>query len=96
MDLKDRALLVASSIILVFILSMSVFGENGLMDLRRLQAEHRRLVEENDNLKQENKSLRDEIDRLKNDLEYVGKLARRDLGYVSEDEFIFKAAPKTK
>ena len=69
---------------------MAVLGENGLLDLRGLKTEHAELIEANKKIARENQSYLNEINRLKNDLDYIESVARKDLGFISQDEIIFQ------
>ncbi len=93
---KEILLTFAGSIVLFAVLGVGVFGDGGLKDLDSLKDQYCQVIEKNDSLRVENKTLLYEIDRLNKDLEYVGNLARRELGYVSEDEFVFKSRTKSK
>jgi len=67
-----------------------LFSENGLSDLNRLKAERDGLLKKNAELIQQNLSLYREIERLKNDPEYVGNVARKELGVIGKDEVVIK------
>ena len=71
-----------------------IFGDKGLADFKLLKAEKARLTEENRRLVQENLSLYREIDRLRHDPEFVGNVARQELGVIGKDEVILKLKPK--
>lgn len=95
MSLKKKIFFSMVFFILFSIFGMAVFGEKGLVDLYRLKKEHAELIEANKEIARENKSFLNEINRLKNDLVYVESVARKDLGFVSQEEIIFqtKTAP---
>ena len=94
MSVNEKIVSVAGGLLLFAFLCLGIFGENGLMGLIGLKKQYSRVVEKNEMLQSENKMLLHEIERLNNDLEYVGNLARRELGYVSEEEFVFKSRKK--
>ena len=96
MNFAEKILSGACAIVLVAVLCFSVFGENGLMELGRLQEKYDRAVEANEKIALENKRLAREIDRLNKDLGYVEGLARRELGYVYEEEVVFKSGAKAR
>lgn len=79
--------------VLIVMMFVIVFGDNGWLDLRSLQKERDQLVEKKTLLFQENVSLYRQIDRLKNDLPYIETTARRELGIIDENELIFKIRP---
>ncbi len=96
MSAKEKVLSFAGCIVLFAFLCVGIFGENGLADLNSLKEQFSQVVDRNEKLRLENKILLNEIDRLNKDLEYVGNLARRELGYVSEGEFVFKSRTKSR
>ncbi|MFZ0613560.1 MAG: septum formation initiator family protein [Desulfobacterales bacterium] len=77
-------------------LLLIVFGENGLMDRKRLQTLQRGVAAENAAIAKENARLYRQIERLKNDPAYLETIARRELGMIGSKEVIVKSAkPKT-
>ena len=72
------------------LLGVIIFSDNGLMELRRLQKEHRRITQQNMHLMQMNYRLHRTIQRLKNDPAYVEHIARKELGMVGTHQIIFK------
>ncbi|MFO7964664.1 MAG: septum formation initiator family protein [Desulfobacterales bacterium] len=77
-------------VLMFFLLLFILFGENGYLDLRRLQTEKARLSERNHQLEHENVLLYREIERLKHDLTYIENVARRELGMVKKEEVVVK------
>ena len=92
---KKNILLVIIILLMSSLLLFIVFGENGLVDLNRLQTERDHLLKQNEALTQENLSLYREIERLKKDPEYVENVARQELGVIGKDEVILKT-PKDR
>lgn len=88
---KEKIVLSGVCVILLTILLMAIFGEKGLTDLYRLKKELANIVEKNERIGRENRLLLHEIDRLKNDLSYVESVARKDLGFISKEEFVFQS-----
>ena len=83
---------VAVGILVLAILSFTVFGQRGLLNMVRYKKEKQELVEEAARLKQENQKLRLEIDRLQSDYTYIERLAREELGMVKPEEIVFQFA----
>ena len=77
------------SAMLVLLLWM-IFGDNGWVELKRLQDTHRGLVIGNARLTRENARMYDIVGRLQNDTKYIENIARQELGMVRPDEVIFK------
>lgn len=90
MSNRQKILLSIAILVLVNLLLIIVFGDNGLVDYHLLKSERNRLVQKNESLSRENLALYREIDRLKNDLSYVENVARQELGMIRKNEIIFK------
>ena len=74
---------------LVFLLWV-IWGDNGWVDLKRLQETHEALGISNARLTRENAQMYDVVGRLQKDTEYIENIARQELGMVRPDEVIFK------
>ncbi len=72
------------------LLLVVLFGDNGLLELRRLYKTHQGLVEANQQLTDENLKMYRSIDRLQSDAEYIEDIARRELGMIRPNELVFK------
>jgi cell division protein FtsB len=68
----------------------SLLGDDGVAHLMRLRAERRALGETAVALMQRNQALRREIERLREDDLYLESLARRQLGLVRPNEFVYR------
>ena len=68
----------------------SVFGDDGLVDYYRLRDRSRALAADNEAIGRQNLELYRVIERLSGDLDYIETMARRELGMVAPEEFIFK------
>ena len=68
----------------------AVLGEEGLLQLYKTSNGRDSLLIYNEALKAENESLRSEIKRLKGDDEYLGKVARKELGLVGKNEVVYR------
>ena len=67
-----------------------LLGEHGVAHLLRLRAERRALGQTAFVLMERNARLRDEIRRLNSDDLYLEGLARRQLGLVRPNEFVYR------
>ena len=72
------------------LLLVVLFGDNGLVELRRLRNAQQNLIESNSVLTRENLKMYRSIDRLHSDLDYVENIARNELGMIRSNELIFK------
>jgi len=66
------------------------FGQNGLLDLFKMQAEKERTVDTLKDISAKNRSLASEIRRLRTDSEYFESVARKELGLIGENEIIYR------
>ena len=92
---RKITLAIVFSAMLVLLLVV-VFGDNGWVELKRLQKTHMALVEGNARLTRENSQMYDIIGRLQNDPDYIENIARQELGMVRPDEVIFKFSHGTQ
>ena len=67
-----------------------LFGDNGWVELRRLEQSHQQLLTGNARLTHENLQMYRSVDRLQNDPAFVENIARQELGMIRPDELIFK------
>ncbi len=88
MNLGQKILVVGAACALLTVLSMIVFGDNGLIELSRLRAKERMMAGQNQALARENIDLYRIVDRLKNDPEYIETIARNELGMVGKDDIV--------
>jgi len=87
---KQKIIFSVVILILVNLLLVIIFGDNGWVDYQLLKNEKDRLSVRIEDLNRENLALYREIDRLKNDLKYIENVARQELGVIGENEVIFK------
>jgi cell division protein FtsB len=89
-NLREKVFFSVVFFILFSVFVMALFGKKGLVDLYKLKKTYAEVVEANKEIARENKSFLNEINRLKNDLSYVESVARKDLGFVTNEEIIFQ------
>ena len=90
MTKRQKITLLIVFIAMFNLLLVVIFGDNGLIELHRLQRSHKMLIKENALLTQENARMYGSIDRLQNDPDFIENIARRELGMIRPDELIFK------
>lgn len=66
------------------------FGQNGLLDLCKMQTDKEKNLSALKDLREKNKLLAYEIRRLREDPKFFESVARRELGLVRENEIIFR------
>lgn len=91
-----KIIVTASVVVMVALLLVIILGDNGMLELSRLQATRKQLAESNETLTRENMRLYRNIDRLQNDPVFVENVARRELGMIRSDEVIFKFRSETE
>ncbi len=67
-----------------------LFAQDGLPALVALRGERQRLGEQAVALLQQNAALRDQIRRLRSDDAFLEQEARRELGFVRDDEVVYR------
>jgi cell division protein FtsB len=68
----------------------TIFGDNGIFKLRKIEQENEKVKAASEKIKTENERLKKEIKLLQGDGKYVEKVAREELGMTRKDEIIFK------
>ncbi len=91
MRIEGRQALNAAFLLAISGVTASVLvGEHGIAHLLRLHAERRALGQTAFGLMERNARLREEIGRLRTDDVYLEGLARRQLGLVRPNEFVYR------
>jgi cell division protein FtsB len=72
----------------------TIFGERGILQMRRLGRNLENIRASTQKLKEENEDLKREIRLLQEDEDYIERLAREELGLAREDEIIYKKESK--
>lgn len=80
-------------LIILMMIYYTVFGERGLLHLKKMRHDLGKIKAMSEEVKKENDKLKKEAYLLQSDKRYIEKIAREDLGLVQEDEIIYK---KTK
>jgi len=68
----------------------TIFGERGILRMRKLGRNLESIRASTQNLKEENEGLKSEIRLLQEDEDYIEKIAREELGLAREDEIVYK------
>jgi len=77
-------------LIIIVMLCYTVFGEQGLLHLKKLRKDLTQIQALSEEVEKENDKLKHETYLLQSDKRYIEKIAREDLGLVKEDEIIYK------
>ncbi|GEM_PF-418340 len=67
-----------------------VFGEKGVLAMRRSQQEVEQLRQDLENINHENAELAEHIRRLKTDPELIERIAREQMGLARPGEYVYK------
>jgi cell division protein FtsB len=87
---------VIAFVIILALLCLIVFSDNGYLDYKRLEHEKAAALAQIEKIDIANHRLEDEISGLKTDMEYIRYLAKHEHDMAEEDEFIFKEKPAKK
>jgi len=79
---------------LLALLVHDIFGDHGLLAMRRSQKEVEKLRQEIQQLNQDNARLAEEVKALKNDPKTIERIAREEMGLARPGELVFKLPPK--
>jgi cell division protein FtsB len=75
---------------LIFAASVILFGNRGILDNYRLNQKQADLRKSNDEIVMKNDALKKEILLLRNDLRYIEKVARDELGMVRQNDKVYR------
>ena len=75
---------------LIFAVPVILFGNRGILDNYRLNQKHADLRKSNEEIVMKNDSLKKEILLLRDDLRYIEKVARDELGMVRQNDKIYR------
>ncbi len=93
-DLFQRLLFFSTIMVLVVILFMIVYSENGVNDWRHLSREVVEIQGEIKKIDLANRELARTIERLKTDMGYIEHVARHELGMTGKNEIVFRFKEK--
>jgi cell division protein FtsB len=88
MSVRLKLVLGAAMVVLIHLLVLIVFGDNGLVELSTLRSREALLIQQNEIIESENVRLYRIIRRLKNDPVYIESVARNELGMVGKDDLV--------
>ena len=94
MTSRQNLLLSAAILILFGMMSLIIYGDKGMADLKLLRQGRDELRQTNADLVQENLMLYRSIERLKKDPVFIENVARHELGVIKKNEIIFKTEEK--
>ena len=90
MSLIQKCIFAGAAIVLLHLMLLIVFGDNGVVELFRLRNQKQRIADQNDQLAKENVHLYRTIGRLKSDPVFIESVARNELGMVGKKDIIIR------
>lgn len=89
-DLKSPKIkFILLAVFVVFMLFSTMFGEQGLLELRKLTNKQKGTLANISSIREENARLLVEIEKLKTNKRYIEHLARKEYGMVKDGEIVF-------
>ena len=79
---------------LALLLLQDVFGNHGVLAMRRSQQEARDVQRQINQMNEENRQLEERVKALKTDPQAIERIAREEMGLARPGEYIFKLPPK--
>jgi cell division protein FtsB len=79
---------------LALLLMQDVFGNHGVLAMRRSQQEAREVQRQINQMNEENRRLEERVKALKTDPQAIERIAREEMGLARPGEYIFKIPPK--
>jgi len=79
---------------LALLLLQDVFGNHGVLAMRRSQQEAREVQRQINQMNEENRQLEERVKALKTDPQAIERIAREEMGLARPGEYIFKLPPK--
>ena len=92
MEIKISERTIIQGLIIVFsvtIVTISLFGDKGLLELRTLKAREEALKEEIRDIKSRRESWFTKLESMQDNPTYIENLAREKLGFVKKSEILF-------
>ena len=88
--ISHKITLCCGCLLMLVLVGLILFGQNGYRDYMRLKAQKDILVMKNNATEEENSLLRHRAGRLQNDDKYIEYIARKELGMIAGDEVVYK------
>jgi cell division protein FtsB len=88
MSLSSKCIVVGAAVLLLGLVLLIVYGDNGLVELSRLRSREHAMAEKNETLARQNVDRYRIIGRLRHDPLYIDHVARHELGMVGKDDLI--------
>lgn len=96
MRITHKIALAGGGLLMLGLVGLILFGQNGYIDYLRLKDQNNALIMENKAGEEENLRLRRQVTRLQDDTDYIEYIARKELGMIASDEIIYKFQQQEK
>jgi cell division protein FtsB len=83
-------MLLLSGLFLIGMMALAIWGKHGLLEVWSRQRDLMALAQEIGTIERENAKLSQEIQRLRDDMGYLEKMAREELGWVRPGELVIE------
>jgi cell division protein FtsB len=90
MTVFEKTGIVISLGLILILLGLIVFSQNGILDYKSLKVKETVIQDQTRTIDLANEKLENEIQSLKTDLEYIKHVAKHEHDMAEEDELIFK------
>jgi cell division protein FtsB len=90
MTVFEKTGIVISLGLILILLGLIVFSQNGILDYKSLKVKETVIQDQTRTIDLANEKLENEIQSLKTDMEYIKHVAKHDHDMAEEDELIFK------
>jgi cell division protein FtsB len=84
------AMLLLSGVFLMLMMGLTIWGKYGLLEVWSRQRDLVELAQDIDTIERQNAILSQEIQRLRDDMGYIEKIAREELGLVRPGELVIE------
>lgn len=96
MTRNEKAIILLSGSIILFLIYLIVFSSHGFIDYKTLKQQQRTIQDRIELIELENQKLKDEIRALKSDEEYLKHVAKHEHEMAEKDDIIFKVKKPKK
>jgi cell division protein FtsB len=90
MTVLEKTGIVISLGLILILLGLIVFSQNGILDYKSLKVKETVIQDQTRTIDLANEKLENEIQSLKTDMEYIKHVAKHEHDMAEEDELIFK------
>ncbi len=90
MSILEKFGLYMSAVVMILMLFLITFSQNGILDYQRLKKKSASLTDQIADVEKKNRQIEEEIKHLQSDAEYIRHLAKHEHEMAEKEELIFK------